>query len=143
MTAIAAPPPPSPARPAPRVEAPRGGGGGGTEATRAGAPEGLTPNPSLRVDPSLNIVVLEFRDAAGEVRRSIPTERELATYRAALRRGDQAAESAAPAAGAQQAAEGGAPSAPDRPRGGGPAASDSPRVSEAGPAAGAPAPAGG
>jgi len=49
----------------------------------------LTPNPSLRVDPALNIVVLEFRSANGDVVRSMPTERELANYRAAIRRGDQ------------------------------------------------------
>jgi len=40
------------------------------------------PNPSLRLDPELEIVVLEFRDEAGQVRNTIPTEQQLAAYRA-------------------------------------------------------------
>jgi hypothetical protein len=39
------------------------------------------PNPRLRIDPALSLVVLEFRDSVGEVAQSIPSARELAAYR--------------------------------------------------------------
>ena len=38
-------------------------------------------NPTLRLDPGLAIVVIEFRDAAGAVRSTVPTEQQLAAYR--------------------------------------------------------------
>ncbi len=41
----------------------------------------VLPNPTLRLDPGLAIVVIEFRDGAGGVRSSIPTERQLEAYR--------------------------------------------------------------
>lgn len=41
-----------------------------------------TPNPSLRLDPALGLVVLEFRDQSGRT-ATLPTERELAAYRSA------------------------------------------------------------
>ncbi|WP_137181378.1 hypothetical protein [Roseomonas sp. AR75] len=41
-----------------------------------------TPNPSVRIDSALNLVVLEFRDSQGEV-HTIPTARELDAYRTA------------------------------------------------------------
>jgi hypothetical protein len=47
-----------------------------------------TPNPALRLDPGLGLVVLQFRDTQGEVVATLPTERELAAYRYA---GKQAA----------------------------------------------------
>jgi hypothetical protein len=40
-------------------------------------------NPHLRIELALNLVVLEFRDAAGEVRNTIPSPREIAAYRSA------------------------------------------------------------
>lgn len=40
------------------------------------------PNPVLRLDPALGLVVLEFRNRAGEL-RTIPNERELRAYRQA------------------------------------------------------------
>jgi hypothetical protein len=40
-------------------------------------------NPRLRLDGSLGLVVLEFRDDAGKPVNSIPTPREIAAYRAA------------------------------------------------------------
>lgn len=40
-------------------------------------------NPRMRIDTELNLVVLEFRDDAGEVRNSIPTPREMDAYRLA------------------------------------------------------------
>lgn len=39
------------------------------------------PNPTMRLDPALEIVVLEFRDDNGRVRNTIPTEQQLAAYR--------------------------------------------------------------
>jgi hypothetical protein len=38
-------------------------------------------SPRLRIDPALHIVVMEFREAGGEVVHSLPTPRELAAYR--------------------------------------------------------------
>lgn len=43
----------------------------------------VTPNPRLRLDGSLGMVVLEFRGSAGEVANTIPSPREIAAYRAA------------------------------------------------------------
>jgi hypothetical protein len=43
----------------------------------------VTPNPRLRLDGSLGMVVLEFRGSGGEVANTIPSPREIAAYRAA------------------------------------------------------------
>ncbi|HEV7456677.1 MAG TPA: hypothetical protein VGN96_07850 [Roseococcus sp.] len=48
----------------------------------------IAPNPSLRIEPTLGVVVFEVRDGAGEVTRSVPTERELRAYRTAALRGE-------------------------------------------------------
>jgi hypothetical protein len=40
-----------------------------------------SPLPKLMLDPALNLLVLEFQDATGEV-NSIPSARQLAAYRA-------------------------------------------------------------
>ena len=61
------------ARPAQTAEAP----------PRAVAEAPMLPNPRLRLDPALGIVVLEFRGTSGQPARSLPTEHELAAYRAA------------------------------------------------------------
>lgn len=50
--------------------------------TDAGKP---MPNPTLRLDPELALVVIEFRDGAGKVRDTIPTEAQLEAYRASQR----------------------------------------------------------
>lgn len=42
-----------------------------------------TPNPRLRLDGSLGMVVLEFRDTGGQVANTIPSPRAIAAYRAA------------------------------------------------------------
>jgi hypothetical protein len=42
-----------------------------------------TPNPRLRLDGSLGMVVIEFRDAVGDVANTIPSPRQIAAYRAA------------------------------------------------------------
>ncbi len=61
----------------------------------AGAPapanRPIAPNPSLRIEPKLGLVVFELRDGAGQVTRSVPTERELRAYRTAALRGEDAA----------------------------------------------------
>lgn len=41
------------------------------------------PNPTLRLDSGLGMVVIEFRGASGEVVASLPTPREIAAYRMA------------------------------------------------------------
>lgn len=70
--AAAPPPPVPPARVvAQATEAP--------PANLAKAPPPLS-NPSVRLDPQLNIVVLEFYDANGEITRKLPTERQLRAY---------------------------------------------------------------
>jgi hypothetical protein len=40
----------------------------------------LIPNPTLRLDPALGIVVIEFRNGTGAVTTSIPSERQLQAY---------------------------------------------------------------
>lgn len=37
-------------------------------------------NPTLRFDPSLGLVVIEFRNDAGAVTTSVPSERQIAAY---------------------------------------------------------------
>lgn len=41
------------------------------------------PNPKLRLDGSLGMVVLEFRGPDGEVANSVPSSRAIEAYRAA------------------------------------------------------------
>ncbi len=38
-------------------------------------------NPNPRIDPQLNLLVLEFHDAAGRVTNTIPNARQLDAYR--------------------------------------------------------------
>lgn len=73
-TSVAAPPPPLPAAP-PRAAPPERQ----PAMSLAKAPPPLS-NPSVRLDPQLNIVVLEFYDANGEITRKLPTERQLRAY---------------------------------------------------------------
>ncbi|WP_198371339.1 hypothetical protein [Roseomonas rosulenta] len=44
----------------------------------------VTPNPRLRLDGSLGMVVIEFRDQVGDVANTIPSPRQIAAYRAAV-----------------------------------------------------------
>lgn len=39
------------------------------------------PNPSMRLDPALGVVVMTFRDQQGVVTSSIPTQQQLDAYR--------------------------------------------------------------
>jgi hypothetical protein len=50
-------------------------------AAAAGGAAPAWPNPSLRIDPALGIVVMEFRDKTGIVEAMVPTERQLEAYR--------------------------------------------------------------
>lgn len=50
----------------------------------AEAPEVGPPNPRLRIDRDLGMVVIEFRDAAGRMTASLPTNREIEAYRASV-----------------------------------------------------------
>lgn len=52
-----------------------------TDAAPADPAAPMLPNPRLRIDAALNIVVLEFRDDAGEISRSIPSAQEIKAYR--------------------------------------------------------------
>lgn len=45
------------------------------------APAPPAPNPVLRLDPALGLVVMEFRDGAGNVTTSVPTLRQIEAYR--------------------------------------------------------------
>jgi len=51
------------------------------EARAAVADNKSFPNPTLRLDPGLALVVIEFRDGTGEVRDTIPTQAQLDAYR--------------------------------------------------------------
>lgn len=73
------------------LAAARTGSDSGTDPTMATARElppqtGPTPapspitNPSFRLDPALGLVVIEFRNDAGAVTSSIPSERQLQAY---------------------------------------------------------------
>lgn len=44
-------------------------------------PPPIGPNPRLRLDPALGVVVMEFLDQAGKLRHSAPTEEQLRAYR--------------------------------------------------------------
>jgi hypothetical protein len=68
------------------VTAPRAEGKGVAMARPVAPPTSAPPNPTLRLDASLGLVVLEFRNLGGEP-RTIPSERELDAYRVAARGG--------------------------------------------------------
>ena len=67
------------------------------------------PNPSLRIDGALGLVVLEFHDSSGRVASSIPSARQLDAYR---RSAGQAASPTAEHGTAEAAPP--TPGAPDR-----------------------------
>ncbi|MDN3568271.1 hypothetical protein QWZ14_28155 [Paeniroseomonas aquatica] len=68
------------------------------------------PNPSLRLDPALGIIVMEFRDRSGSVETTLPTERELEAYRSAATRGHREAAGLRASPSPGQAPSGPAPS---------------------------------
>lgn len=71
----------------PRSPAPEAPGAGGPPAEAAPPTMPIGPNPRLRLDPTLGMVVMEFRGAADHVVRSLPNEQELRAYRLAQRTG--------------------------------------------------------
>jgi hypothetical protein len=86
------------------------------EPDRPAMPAAALPNPTLRLDASLGLVVLEFRDARGES-RTIPSQRELDAYREAARgvapEPDEPARGSPPSPPGGQRAQGAAGSGPD------------------------------
>ena len=76
---IATAPRPSAVAPAPEAAPPAASRR--AEAAPAGAPAPMLPNPRLRIDAALNIVVLEFRDGGGQVSRILPSAQEIKAYR--------------------------------------------------------------
>lgn len=58
--------------------------------------ERVLPNPSLRLEPELGLVVIEFRNDTGTIEASYPSERQLAAYRAHALEGSQAADTTSP-----------------------------------------------
>jgi len=50
-------------------------------APRAAPSTPLYLSPSLQIEPGLGVVVIEFRDATGNVTDSIPSQRQLQAYR--------------------------------------------------------------
>jgi hypothetical protein len=48
------------------------------------------PNPAMHIDPVLDLVVIEFHNAAGQITDSTPTPRQLNAYRLTMRIGDAA-----------------------------------------------------
>ena len=57
----------------------KGGGPGPPPAVR-GTAQSLA-NPSLRLDPALGLVVIEFHDRSGAISSSIPSPRQIEAYR--------------------------------------------------------------
>ena len=49
------------------------------------------PNPTLRLDPTLGLVVIEFHNSAGGLTQSIPGQRQLDAYRTARQLNTEAA----------------------------------------------------
>ena len=89
MTRIVPPLAPEAPRTAPPAAPAAGGDGKPAPHTGAGATAAFAaPDPALRMDPELGLVVLEFRSAGGEVAATIPTSRELEAYRRAARTGE-------------------------------------------------------
>jgi hypothetical protein len=49
--------------------------------TQAAKPVQMFVNPSFQFDPTVGLVVLNFRDTTGQVTGSIPSKRQLEAYR--------------------------------------------------------------
>lgn len=59
--------------------------GAGAAAVAPPAAPPIGPNPRLRLDPALGLVVMEFLDGEGKVARSAPSAAQLEAYRNAQR----------------------------------------------------------
>ena len=62
----------------------RGETRGGESSPPPPAQAPATPNPRMRLDGSLGVVVIEFRNQVGDVANTIPSPRQLQAYRAAV-----------------------------------------------------------
>lgn len=58
----------------------------------------MLANPSMRLEPLLGLVILEFHDAQGRIERTLPTARALAAYRIAARTAEPRADAPPPQA---------------------------------------------
>lgn len=76
----------------------------------------IKPNTSLSFDALTGLVVVEFRNLAGEVQGTVPTARQLAAYRASALTGAPLPPGLEPA-GASGANGQAAPDQPEQPRG--------------------------
>ncbi len=47
----------------------------------------MYPNPASRLDPELHMVILEFRNASGQITETLPTTQQLDQYRLNLTEG--------------------------------------------------------
>jgi hypothetical protein len=56
--------------------------GTGAASANAGTTHPVYTNPTLRLDPALGLVVIQFHDASGNVTTSYPSQRQLNAYRA-------------------------------------------------------------
>lgn len=72
---------PRPAATVPAPEAAQSATQRANETAPAAPQAPMLPNPRLRIDAALNIVVLEFRDDAGEISRTLPSAQEIKAYR--------------------------------------------------------------
>lgn len=52
----------------------------GDQLPKATLPSLVEPNPSLQLEPALGLIVIQFRNDAGAVTDSIPSERQLQAY---------------------------------------------------------------
>jgi len=60
----------------------KGSGSGAAPATApVAALHRVYTNPTLRLDPALGLVVIQYHDAAGDVTASYPSQRQLDAYR--------------------------------------------------------------
>jgi hypothetical protein len=81
----------------------------------------MTPNPSMRIDSALSLVVMEFHGTDGKVENSIPTVQQLDAYRRSQgadhggASSSAAAQPAAPSAAAADQAVAGQRQAPATP----------------------------
>ncbi len=72
-------------KPAPPISLEGNAPSRGFEAAPPAAASPSYPNPAMHMDPALNLVVIEFHNAAGQMTDSTPTPRQLEAYRQTMR----------------------------------------------------------
>ncbi|HKM63346.1 MAG TPA: hypothetical protein VJY39_12740 [Acidisphaera sp.] len=91
ISVAAIPPPQNDPAPSPAAQGgsvSHTGGSASSSSSAPGSSVASNPNPSLHLDQSLGLVVLEFYNDAGAVTRSIPSAGQLDAYRRWLDEGD-------------------------------------------------------